>query len=718
MKKLLFSFSIATLLLLLVIPFAFAAEKAQTSTIKPLLTMEKALVVAQKYFSISKDFKRDSTNYEEAPGRKVWSFNWSKNSVNLSQNIMVSIDADTGEVMNFSHNDSSDWQIYYDFSSTFTKEDAHAIALAALKKCAPSKVPFLKEIDIPDYQNVISGKREMKRYSFRYVRLINGITFDEDNVWITVTEKGKLTDFNCNWSKLKADLPTSKFTIAQAQDIFKEKLGLRLAYLEDYGNKSPNKPKLVYQVPNSVDFYINAQTGELENMAGISYSGNVAMGRGGEQNAKSEDKFYVGKAKIAKEDADGIIRTYIDIPEGYTNGGTEFRKDYLTGREMWILRYTKENPDKESYEIQAGVAADNGEILEINKYKPYVQPQADDIAKKLTYDDAKKMAQDFIEKIAPMRAKNVILDQDPSINQDKLPGGDMQSYYFHYSRYVNNIVVSGEGINLTIDAKNGEILNYRLDFIPGNIYPVPKNILPTDKMLAKFLKEPGLKLTYFRVYPQDYRGVSDSAYIKLGYRMPLDSPRSFDAVTGTPIYNDFQKPTPKVIYPKDIVNSKYKKAINKVVELKIMGGRTTTLFYPQKPITKIEFAKALLSAKGFIPDYSGTKLPYKDVPSNAWYAPYVRMALKQGIIISGSTLKPLASLSYEEAGVMSVRAMNYTKVANLKIFKYIQGVKKSNTGFVALAEGLQLFPEKTAYSSTITRGESAQLILNVLQNKN
>jgi hypothetical protein len=239
-------------------------------------------------------------------------------------------------------------------------------------------------------------------------------------------------------------------------------------------------------------------------------------------------------------------------------------------------------------------------------------------------------------------------------------------------------------------------------------------------MLAKFFKNPGLKLAYFKIYPMDYQGVSTKVYINLGYKIPQDAPRNFDVTTGEPIYQDWQKPQVKKNYPKDITGNLFAKDIIKVIDLNLMGGRTKTAFYPSSSITKTEFVKALLASKGFIPDYSATKMPYEDVPANSWYAPYVRMALKQGIITPTAKFEPLAPLTKEEASKMVTRTLGYGKLADFQIYKKPAGYgfARDNYGYISIAEKFKIIPgNERDYTSLITRGQSAKIILNMLNVK-
>ena len=692
--------------------------ESQKPLVKPKITLEKAQSIAEKMFGVTKDYKREMANYEDSPERRVWTFSWNKNVNGAYSNIFVGVDADTGEIRNYSYSDPAIYQQNYDFASAFTREEAHKKALVAMKKYMPTKISSLKEIDVPQYNNVIYGKREMQRYQFRFIRVINGIPFGDDSAQMTVTENGKIIDFSFNWTNIADELALPKITQQEAQQTFKNKIGLSLAYTKDFGTNGPQNPKLVYQIADNMNVYIDAVTGEVKNNSGmLFYGANMDKGGMGGASAPVSDKFYIGKSKIAEEDAEKIATEMLNIPAGYTIAMREFRTDYFSKRSMWYLNFTMKDADNGSLQISVGVAADNGEILEMNRYssRPVDPPKTD--AKKLTYLEGRKIAEDFINKIAPEKKQKVKLDdnQEQMLQPEYLKYNN--NYWFHYTRQVNAIPAVGEGISINVDTVTGEVIGFRQDFSVGLTFPAIKNVLPMEKMLTKFFKNPGLKLTYFKIYPMDYQGVASKAYINLGYRVSGEDPRTFDVSTGEPIYQDWQKPIVKKSYPVDIAGKAYSEEINKVIDLNIMGGRTKTAFYPEAVITKTEFVKALLAAKGYIPDYSATKLPYKDVPAKSWYAPYLRMALKQGLITTSAKFEPVAPLTKEEASKMITRALGYGKIADFDIYKKPKGngFVNDSYGYIAIAESFKIFPgNKKDYTSLLTRGESAKMILNML----
>lgn len=749
MKKALCAISLSVLLGSVALPVAFAGQQSvvqvsaraispvvttetqdQTSQ-KPGITMEEAQKIAEKAFEIPKGYQRVMSDFMDSPGRKAWNFNWSKNEGNQYSNYNVSVDADTGEIRNYNYNDSSTLDAKNDFSAIISRDQAHQIALKTIKRFFPKQVSLLKEIEAPQYNQSIPGQRTLKRYSFRFVRMVKGIAFEEDSIWISVMENGKLGDFNFSWNKLPETLPEAKIKLDEANKIFKNNLGLKLTYIKDY-SKLPQGPgqsqpeiKLVYQIPEYLNNFIDAETGELNDYSGTTVTEELIALFKAQPSVKSGGRFELGKAKITKEDAEKIIASKVEIPEGYEVNSSEYRKDYNSDRQIWVLHYMKKVPDQDTYPLQVGVAADSGEIVEINRYKQYPQILGKD-QKILSLEEGSKIAQAFLEKLAPEKAQFVLLDpQLGMMNQSvNINGVEQPMRWYHFTRYVDGIPVQGDGFNVTIDSVTGEISDYRQEFTMGNVFPVPKNIVPVEKILSKYLTKPSLQLTYFRIYPSNslYKSsvsVSDNTYLKIGYRLGTEVPRSFDVATGKPYYPGYAKPVEKTKLPQDISKHNYKKAIERVVELNIMGGRKEGAFQPDEIITKAEFIKTIVTAKGLLPIYDDSKLPYKDVSLKAWYAPYVRTALKQNIITSSEKLNPLSPLSRKEAAVMAVKVMGYEKAAKLDIFKTpnFKGISKKDLGFAAMAEGFKVFPEKTkSYNDFIKRGEAAQIVINIFKN--
>lgn len=89
-------------------------------------------------------------------------------------------------------------------------------------------------------------------------------------------------------------------------------------------------------------------------------------------------------------------------------------------------------------------------------------------------------------------------------------------------------------------------------------------------------------------------------------------------------------------------------AINYYQRMGIVQG-DNNYFFPDKAVRRIEFIKILIGSIDTFEDLSYIKIPYQDLTENEWYAPYVKLALKKGILHSATLFYPNDSLSLLEA---------------------------------------------------------------------
>lgn len=96
------------------------------------------------------------------------------------------------------------------------------------------------------------------------------------------------------------------------------------------------------------------------------------------------------------------------------------------------------------------------------------------------------------------------------------------------------------------------------------------------------------------------------------------------------------------------------KAIEALKKVGIIQGYGDGTFLPDKPITKVAFLKMLFRSAGYNPPTPGNYTTgYNDVPTDSWFAPYVKKALELKLISS-------AKLFYPEKHVSKLEALRLT----------------------------------------------------------
>ncbi len=105
----------------------------------------------------------------------------------------------------------------------------------------------------------------------------------------------------------------------------------------------------------------------------------------------------------------------------------------------------------------------------------------------------------------------------------------------------------------------------------------------------------------------------------------------------------------------DIRDSPNKAAIEALAAREIINGMSEKEFQPDATMTRAQYATIVVKALGLSPKANSK---FKDVASNAWYAPYVGTANTYGIVngISDNEFNPSGTITRQEAAVMTIRA--------------------------------------------------------------
>lgn len=140
-------------------------------------------------------------------------------------------------------------------------------------------------------------------------------------------------------------------------------------------------------------------------------------------------------------------------------------------------------------------------------------------------------------------------------------------------------------------------------------------------------------------------------------------------------------------------------SIHRCVELGFFQGETATTFGLGHEMTRAAFAVVLSRFFGWETP-AVTKSSYKDVEANAWYAPAVEAALREGALtLQTGEFRPQEPLSREEMAVMLARVLGYNELAGLvqELPMLFEDVT-TNPGYIALSQEMELVKGTTATS--------------------
>lgn len=125
-----------------------------------------------------------------------------------------------------------------------------------------------------------------------------------------------------------------------------------------------------------------------------------------------------------------------------------------------------------------------------------------------------------------------------------------------------------------------------------------------------------------------------------------------DVATAAPT----KAPVPTMGSFTDINGHWAEKSINMLADLGYINGFDDNTFRPEEKVTRAQFVKMIADEKGIAP--SGGEQIFKDVPADAWYAPYANAAYAAGIVNGDDdgNFNPSSEITRQEMAVMLMRA--------------------------------------------------------------
>ncbi|MBQ7900846.1 MAG: S-layer homology domain-containing protein, partial [Clostridia bacterium] len=164
-------------------------------------------------------------------------------------------------------------------------------------------------------------------------------------------------------------------------------------------------------------------------------------------------------------------------------------------------------------------------------------------------------------------------------------------------------------------------------------------------------------------------------------------------------------------------------AITELKRIGVINGVSDTQFAPNRNVTREEFAKMIVSAFSV----SGTGAAFADVPSTAWYAPYVTALASSGIVngVSDSEFGVGTNISRQDAAVMLDRTAQHVGIeyefdtSALHIFTDYMADYARISIYRLYQIGVVNGTSATTFSATetLTRAQAAKMIYGLMQLK-
>lgn len=254
-----------------------------------LKTLEEAEKVARdtQYLGLTTDFTLTYSNLNQNyPVRSeyVWNLNFSKEdkeSPRDSSYISAAISANTGEITSFYRSTP----YVQDAKAKYDQAASKAAVEAFLKQNYPVYFEQVKYDDLANNNIIYASGAEMpQNYYFEYNRVVNGIEFPDNGIYINYDAvNGMVTSFNLNWFNTEFPAVDKAIAAGDAYSRLFADIGLSL----EYKMKRPVDPveakilpqpaqtkvdvELVYALDRNKPLFLDAFTGDILNYDGEPY---------------------------------------------------------------------------------------------------------------------------------------------------------------------------------------------------------------------------------------------------------------------------------------------------------------------------------------------------------------------------------------------------------------------------------------------------------------
>ncbi|MGI6450182.1 MAG: YcdB/YcdC domain-containing protein [Desulfitobacteriia bacterium] len=231
------------------------------------------------------------------------------------------------------------------------------------------------------------------------------------------------------------------------------------------------------------------------------------------------------KPKISLEQAIRIVKGNFTVPPEYT----EFSSGFSTyqDRQSWSLNWNATGEAGGSFSSQ--VDAQSGEILSLHSWMPAGEKQDYKLPAK-TRTEVKSIATEIVKKLTGAKYSQLKFQEDQGIIPLDLYGSP--SYSFRWQRTFNGIPVQSNGVNIQLNADNGQVISYNLDWDNLSL-PAQNGAISSQKAAEAFSQNEMLQLQYF--LPSAYRILAPGSkeQVQLIYQLKPNS--LIDAFSGKPL---------------------------------------------------------------------------------------------------------------------------------------------------------------------------------------
>ncbi|MDD3298657.1 MAG: S-layer homology domain-containing protein [Firmicutes bacterium] len=677
--------------------------------------LEQAIRVVKAKIQVPESLSEFNYNAISEGEGTTWYLDWSSKD-RLEGSLSVRVD-DKGTILSYNYYKP------YDYDSTrkfpkISRHEAQGTAEAFIEKMKPG---LLSGLELAEQGEVLQIGRI---HSFSYVRLENGISYHANTVNVDVnSETGEVESYYYNWSEdVSFPEPEGIISLEDAQQAYKEELGLKLIYEYNYED-GESRVYAVYVPVYGSNYGVDALSGERIRIN--PYYGVYPL-RGADEAVKEksmadapsltpEEQRAVEEmsSMVSKDKAESIARGIkeLEISRAYKVTGAYLQKDWgVKDSYTWEFNFQKEDADKDApSNIWVRLNARSGELKGYTRYIPTDRQREG----KYTEEKAKAEVEKFLKAVCGDKFGDMEFDTKYEghyypLGRDKNPA----SFSFRYIRKINGVQFPDNSAYVSFDGVNGKVTSFSMDWFDIE-FPSVESTLEVDEVYETMFDCIGVELVYSGIYEEG--SVEPDARrkhpeIKLVYNVKQDKPVIFDAFTGEILdYSGKPYVERKAASYTDIDGHFAKNQIASLAEYGI--SLPGTEFRPNEGILQKDFLWFLAKAMGYYGSFDD------DDALDDMYSRLIREK-----VLTSDEKNPEASVTREEAVKFIVRSLKYQDVADIKGI-FVTGFKDQGSmgpdlvGYVAIAKGLGIVSGSGGNfnpKKSVTRAEAAVMLYNYL----
>lgn len=719
-----------------VMPAAVYADYGVTATSdQSEKAMKEALTIVKKRITVPDELSEFNYNTYENYGTKVFNFQWyTPDDAKEYKSLEVSI---VGDII-------TNYDFYtgkrYTNTLSFAKlSDAEILAKAEehLKKLDPTAAGKIKsEISYIDLHSNTA--------SVNFQRYENGVEVKDNSGRIVIDkDTGELINFSLMWmDNAKFSDPKTAKTEAEIKEAYKSLCNLTPYYkiTTDWATKQVTT-RIVYEpdMTAEIDAYTGKASTIWEDMrnaegtrlsyvmyantaAGAAYDEEAAMAEDGgvvfteaelkkiqqDENLLTKEQVFelLKKDKFAALTDDFAISSYsissgktpellINNEKGTASPIKDKEKENFYISATFKVKDNLKNSYKGYKSVYVNLDAETGEILYLSKYSNDSELPKLDLTKAKAVSDnaAKSYAKDIIKEYKADKSNSSpvqVWTSEVYSNGKKIQGERFEtSRTFRYSRYVNNIQVYGDYIEVTVDS-NGVVTGYSSNHTEA-AFPSADDILTSDQAFEMLYKQK--KFNYY------YDGwVTKDGAVKTYLLYKMDN-FYLNAKTGRICYWNGETMKNRVsstdVKYTDIKGIPQEKAILTLQKYGILTV-SESKFNPTAEIDEYEFRCMISSALG---SYA---VPYEADEEEA----------EKSVILTREGAALIFTQFYDGGGIANIKGIFRTPFSDVKS-------SDDNVGYIAVAyaKGFMKGEDgKFNGSRKITRAEAVQMIYDYILN--